>query len=99
MAEGVDAGVVLIAPGELQRVVSDLLDVTQSQISTGDKLDDAAVTLAMRTGTITAQDFMRQDALVPIGPLNLHDLRTMRCFDARGLDLEITRHARLPLIA
>lgn len=99
MAEGVDARVVLIAPGELQRVVSDLLDVAQSQISTGDKLDDTSVALAMRTGTISAQYFMRQDALVPISPLNLHDLRAVRCFDARGLDLGITRHVRLPLLA
>lgn len=98
MAKGVDARVVLIAPGELQGVVSDLLDVAQDEITARHVVDRASVTLAMRARTITAQDLMRQNAFVAIGPRDLHDLRSMRSFDARRLDLGIIRHVRLPLL-
>jgi hypothetical protein len=36
---------------------------------------------------------------VAIGPLDLHDLGPVRSFDARGLELGIIHHARLPLLA
>jgi hypothetical protein len=99
MAEGVDARVVLIAPSELQGVVSDLLDVAQDEVTAGHVIDGAPMTLAMRARTITAQDLMRQNAFVAICPLDLHDFRSMRSFDARRLDLGISCHVRLPLLA
>ena len=97
MAEGVDARVVLIAPSKLQGVVSDLLDVAQNKITARHVIDGASMTLAMRARTITAQDLMGQNAFVAIGPRDLHDLRSMRSFDARRLDLGIIRHVRHPL--
>lgn len=97
MPESVDARVVLIAPGELQGVVTDLRDVAEDEVPTRHVVDGASVTLAMRAWTITAQDLMRQNAFVAIGPRDLHDLRSMRSFDARRLDLGIIRHVRLPL--
>lgn len=99
MAKRVDARVVLIAPRELQRVVTDLLDVAQNQVPARDKLDRASMTLAMRARAITTENLMRENALVPIGPLDLHDLRAVRSLHACRLGLGITRHVRLPLLA
>ena len=98
VAKSVDAGVVLIGPGELEGVIANLGDVAEHEVAAGHELDVAAVALTMRTRTIAPQDLMRKNALVPIGPLDLHDLGTMRSFDAGGLDFGIVRHARLPSI-
>lgn len=96
MPKCVDARVVLIAPRELQGVVSNLLDVAKAQVASGDKLDGAAMTLAMRARTITAQNFMGQHTLVTIRPLDFHDLGSVWCLYACGLELGITRHVRPP---
>src|SRR5690606_1484507 len=81
VGEAVDSRIVPVAPDEAERVVADLLDVPQLQIAAGhearlvlaagDELDRPRMALAGRTGAIAAEDLVRVDALVPVGPGDL----------------------------
>src|SRR5262249_5489466 len=92
VAEGVDAGVVSVAPRELERVVADLLDVADREIAAGHELDRAAVSLAVRAGAVPPEDLVRQDGLVPVGPLDLHYEGAVGRLHARGCGPEVVGH-------
>ena len=65
-----------VGPIELKRVAADRLDLVELGRASGDELDLARVALTPRAGAVPAQDLVRIDALVPVAPLDLADLRS-----------------------
>lgn len=74
----VDPRLVTVAPDEPDRVISDGLDVAQLQVSALDEPDRTFVTLAVRTWTEAAQELVRVDTPVPVGPVDFHDSSAAR---------------------
>jgi hypothetical protein len=64
---------VTVAPHESDRVISDGLDVTQLQVATPHEPNRTFMTLAVRTRTEAAQELVRVDTSVPVGPVDIHD--------------------------
>lgn len=69
----VDPSLVTVAPNQPDRVISDGLDVTQLEIAAFDEPNRTFVTLAVRTWTKAAQELVRVDTPVPVGPVDFHD--------------------------
>ena len=78
----------LIAPNQLQGVVTNTLDITQFVIATFDELDLCAMTLAGGTRAIPTQKLVRNFAIVAICPVDLEDPRASWSLDTNGLDGE-----------
>ena len=69
----VDPCLMPITPDEAKRVVSDLLDVVQLEVTALYETDWALVALAVRAGAEPSEQLVRVAALVPVGPVDLHD--------------------------
>jgi len=100
----VDAGTVPVSPLESERVIAYLLDVAKLEIASGsearleltsrNEADGTRMPLASGAGAITAQDFVRVDAVVAIGPGNFEDPSIAGSLHARRMRTRIGLHAR-----
>ncbi len=70
-----------IRPGKRERIVAHLFELEELQIAAGLVPNRPSVTLATCAGALSAEDFMRQDAAVAIGPLDFECGRPMRRLD------------------
>lgn len=66
-----------VAPDQAERVIADRLNVTQLEVPTLDEGDWTLVPLAMRAGAIASENLVGIHAPMPVGPVYLHDARTM----------------------
>src|SRR5260221_1457800 len=77
--ERVDAGRVVIAPGERDRVVTDPLELANLEVCVAgvgrrlDALDGAPMPLAMRARAVPSKDLVRKHGCVAVRPSHGHD--------------------------
>src|SRR4051794_20273823 len=91
-----------VAPFEAERVASDLLDIAQLEIAaglearfelaSGNEADRPRVALATGAGAIPAQDFVRINSAVTVGPGDFHGAGVAGRFDVRGVSAQIGLH-------
>ena len=90
----VDPGLMAIAPDESKRVISNLLDVAQLEVTALHVPDRPFVPLAMRTGTEASKQLVRERALVPVGPVDLHDAGAARRAKLNGFERVLVHEIR-----
>ena len=74
----VDPRLVTVAPDESERVISHGLDVAQLEVAALDEANRTFMPLAVRTRTKAAQELVRVDTPVPVGPVDFHDAGAAR---------------------
>ena len=75
-----------VTPHESKRVIPDLLDVAQLEVTALYETDRPFVPLAMRAGAKPSQQLVRVRALVPVGPVDLHDAGAARRAKLNGFE-------------